>query len=150
MLPRDDIASAVEIQKRSYKLLCWIADAIDRGVITFSRVHGDMSAADAAFDWIEEHYQNLPESARPQPDQLRSFSNYFGSYVTTSFDLTRDPGKRLESSCGCYCELCSQLVDVSHLQPKKPSKRDKERAINECVSRIELLAKEEGLQIWDL
>jgi hypothetical protein len=147
MLPRDDIESAVQIQKRSYKLLRWVGDAIDRGVITFSRAHGDASAADAAFDWISEHYEDLPESARPLPDQLRPFSNYFGSYVTTSFDLVRDPRQRLASSCGCYCELCSHLVDASHLQAKKPSSRDKEKGIADCVSRIELLAKEEELPL---
>lgn len=147
MLPRDDIESAVQIQKRSYKLLRWVGDAIDRGFMTLSRRHGDASAADEAFDWISAHYEDLPESVRPEPDQLRPFSNYFGSYVTTSFDLVRDPGQRLASACNCYCELCAHLVDASHLQAKKPMKRDKERAIAGCVSRIEMLATEEGVQI---
>ncbi len=147
MLPRDQIESAVDIQKRCYKLLRWVGDAIDRGFITFSRAHDYASAADAAYDWIEEHYQNLPEDARPDHDQLRPYSNFFGSYVTTSFDLIPEPGVRLESSCGCYCELCSHLVNVSHLQAKKPSKSDKQRAKRKCVSRIEMLANEEGLSI---
>lgn len=147
MLPREDIATAVDIQKRSYKLLLWVGDAIDQGFITFSRAHEYASVADSAFDWIDEHYENIPIDARPHRDELRPFSNYFGSYITTSFDLIPDPGKRRIDPCGCGCELCSYLVDASHLQAKKPSKRDKNRATEKCVFRVEMLAQEEGLTL---
>ena len=56
-------------------------------------------------------------------------------------------GKRRIDPCGCHCELCSYLVDVSHLQAKKLSKRDKARATEKCVSRVEMLALEEGLPL---
>ena len=147
MLPRDQIQGAVEIQQKSYKLLRWIADAIDRGFITFSRAHEYSSAADAAYDWIQEHYRNLPNEARPTSDYLREFSNYFGSYVTTSFDLVEKPGVRLESRCGCFCELCAHLASASHLKPKKPGKRDKEKAREKRISRVMMLANEEKLPI---
>src|SRR5258706_3669473 len=103
MLQHDRIENAVEIQRRSYKLLLWLVDAIDRGFITFTRAHDYTNAADAAREWLDQHYDNLPEANRPQRNRLREFSNYFGSYVTTSFDLLDKPGARLESSCGCYC-----------------------------------------------
>jgi hypothetical protein len=147
MLPRDQIENAVEIQQKSYKLLLWLADAIDRGFITFTHAHEYSSAADTAYEWIEEHYHNLPEAGRPPRKRLREFSNYFGSYVTTSFDLLDKPGPRLESSCGCLCPLCAHLVNASHLRPKKLRKRDKDIAREQRTSRLIMLAEEEGVQI---
>ncbi len=147
MLPRDQIENAVEIQRKSYKLLLWLADAIDRGLITFTRAHDYANAADAAHEWIDEHYDNLPEAGRPQRNRLREFSNYFGSYVTTSFDLFDKPSTRLESRCGCFCPLCAHLVNASHLRPKKPRKRDKDMASEKRISRLIMLAEEEGMRI---
>jgi hypothetical protein len=147
MLPHDLIAEAVEVQRRSYQLLMWLGRAIDSGIITFTRTHSDADAADNAYEWIQEHYDLLPEEFRPPRDRLRPFSNYFGSYVTTSFDLTDRPGTRPESNCGCFCELCSHLVNASHLRPKKLGKRDKDGARQERVSRVILLAQEEGIPL---
>jgi hypothetical protein len=147
MLPRDKIECAVEIQQRSYRLLLWLGGALDRGWITFTRAHDSENAADAAYDWINEHYDRLPEASRPPRNRLREFSNFFGSYATTSFDLIEKPGTRLESRCGCYCSLCVHLVNASHLRPKKPGNRDKEAAREKRVSRLITLAAEEGLRI---
>lgn len=147
MLPRDQIETAVAIQEKCYKLLLWLGNAIDRGFITFEKSHDYASAADTAYEWITEHYLNLPESARPERELLKEFSNYFGSYVTTSFDLIEKPGTRQESRCGCYCSFCAHLVNISHLQPKKPAKRDKEKAREERISRVMMLAEEENLPI---
>ena len=126
MLPAQGIKTAVEIQQKSYRLLLWLADAIDRGIITFTHIHQYTGAADAAWEWFEEHYNNLPDAGRPERDRLREFSNYFGSYGTTSFDLVEQPGTRLETPCGCYCPFCTHLANTSHLRPKKPGKRDKD------------------------
>ena len=147
MLPRDERILAVDIQKRSYKLIQWLAEAMSRGFISVSRAHGYASAADAALDWISEHYGNLPREARPDREHLRLFSNYFGSYVTTSFDLLSEPGVRLESRCGCYCAFCSQVVNASHLKAKKPGNWDKKRAEEKCVARVRRLAAEAGLDL---
>jgi hypothetical protein len=147
MLPRDRITHAVEIQHKSYKLLLWLAQAIDRGAISFTRSHSDANAANNAYEWIEEHFDRFPDELRPPRDCLREFSYYFGSYVTTSFDLTDEPGTRLESNCGCFCDLCARLVNASHLRPKKLRKRDKEGARQERISRLILLAQEEGIQL---
>lgn len=147
MLPRDQIENAVEIQQKSYKLLLWLADAIDRGFITFTRAHEYSSAADTAYEWIQEHYHNLPEAGRPQRKRLREFSNYFGSYVTTSFDLVDKPGARLESRCGCFCSFCAHLANASHLRPKKLRKRDKNMAREQRISRLIMLAEEESIHI---
>jgi hypothetical protein len=147
MLPRDQIEDAVQIQQKSYQLLLWLADAIDRGFITFTRAHEYSSAADSAYEWITEHYHNLPEAARPPRARLRQFSNYFASYVTTSFDLVDKPATRLESRCGCYCSFCTHLVNASHLRPKKLRKRDKDTAREQRISRLILLAEEQGIRI---
>jgi hypothetical protein len=66
--------------------------------------------------------------------------------VTTSFDLIDQPSARLESHCGCFCELCTRLVNASHLRPKKLGKRDKVEARQERISRLILLAQEEGME----
>ena len=69
MLPRDQIENAVEIQRKSYKLLLSLVDAIDGGFITFTRTHEYANAADAAHEWIDEYHANLPEAG------LASFKN---------------------------------------------------------------------------
>lgn len=149
MLHREEIINAVEIQKRSYRLLRWLSDAIDQGFVSLGRAHEFASIGDVTFDWISEHYENLPVNSRPDPDQLRPFSNYFGSYVTSSFDLVEKPGQRLVSSCGCPCPFCSHLENLSHLRVKNLSKRDKKRAREKCEDRILQLAAEENLEITE-
>ncbi len=147
MLSRDEIIRAVSIQQRSYHLLRWLGDAIDRGFISFSRAHEYTTAAEAAFDWISEHYMNLPQKARPEQNEVRFFSNFFGSYVTTSFELLPEPEKRLLSSCGCDCGFCARLANASRLRVMKPTTREKDRAVRKCVARLEMLAVEEGLYL---
>lgn len=147
MLPRDQIEEAVDIQQRSYRLLRWMASAIDRGFIGFSRAHDYSTASDAARDWIREHFDNLPPDARPVPGRLQAFSNFFGSYVTTSFDLVEQPGRKLVSACGCYCPLCARLAQASHLRTKSLAKRDKVHAQRKCVDRVMMLAGEEQIPL---
>ena len=147
MLNRDEIIDAVEIQKRSYKLLRWLSDAIDREFITFTRAHEYTSAGDAAYAWLEEHFSNLHEDSRPERSRLREFANYFGSYVTSSFDLVENPGQRRNSLCGCCCPMCSHLENMSHLQVKILTKRDKLKAREKCAERISNLAVEENLEL---
>lgn len=147
MLPRDQIESAVEIQHKSYDLLLWLGSAIDSGLITFARSHRYANPADTTYEWFNEHYDYLPEAFRPERERLRPFCNYFGSYVTTSFDLVDRPGSRLESSCGCFCELCARLVNASHLRPKRLRQRDKDADKEKRISRVIRLAQEAGLPV---
>lgn len=144
---RKTIASAVAIQKQSYQLLRWLSNQIDSGLISTSIAHDDTAPTDAAHDWLTRHYLKLPDTLRPEPDQLRALSNYFGSYITTSFDLIQDPGTRLESLSDCYCAFCTRVIRASHLQPKKVTRRDKDIAAQHCIARIQQLATDAGFHI---
>lgn len=147
MLPSDKLTLAIEIHQRSYKLLRWVSDAIHKGFISVSRAHENGNVADNAFEWIEQHYFNLPPESRPDRSYLREFSNFFSTYVLTSFDLIQSPGNRLRSDCGCYCPWCSRIVSAPYFQPKKLTKRDHVRAGELIVDRMELLALEEDLPL---
>jgi hypothetical protein len=86
---------------------------------------------------------------RPDRRHLREFANFFGTYVTSSFDIVEQPGTRLDSRCGCYCRLCAHLVNAPHLRAKKLRKKDKERAGQLMVHRVAALAREEGIGVAD-
>jgi hypothetical protein len=94
---------------------------------------------------MQDHYGSFPLGMLPERRHLREFANFFGTYVTSSFDIVEQPGQRLESRCGCYCPLCSHLVNAPHLQPKKLRRKDKERAVQLMVNRVSDLASEEGI-----
>jgi hypothetical protein len=149
VLPRNELESAVEIHRLSYRLLKWLADAIDRGDIHVTRNHGSASPQDAAYAWIDEHATILPTKLRPEPARRRSLANYFASYITTSFDVVDQPRQILASECGCYCPICARLVNLSRVQPKKVTRHDKRHA-EECrIERVRKLAMEEGLAVSD-
>jgi hypothetical protein len=149
LLPADRLTLAIDIQAKSYQLLRWVADAVTRGFIPTMRAHQYATAGDAALAWIEEHYFNLPLTARPERPFLKEFANFFGTYVTSSFDIVDNPGTRLVSDCGCFCPLCRSIVQAPHLRPKAVTKRDKERAKNLMIYRVKALAKEEGMEAND-
>ena len=136
MLPVDELGPAIEIQSRSYRLLRWVADAVQTGFIPSTRAHSYANVADAAFDWMDQHYSNLPQDCRPEREELRPFANFFGTYITTSFDVIDQPGMQLKTPCGCYCQLCSHLVKAPHLRPKKLTKRDRTRARRLMIDRL--------------
>ncbi len=145
MLSPDRLTLAIDIHSRSYKLLRWVADAIGKGFIPVTRAHQYANSRDAALDWIEQHYWNFPAELRPDRLYLREFASFFATYVTSSFDVIERPGTRKVSSCGCYCPLCVQIVNAPFLQPKKLTKRDRERAIELMADRVTALAREEGI-----
>jgi hypothetical protein len=147
MLPADQLELALDIHARSYRLLKWVAEAVRKGFIPATRAHEYADAADSARDWLAEHRLNLPADARPDESHLIEFANYFATYVTTSFDIVEQPGKKLISSCGCYCPMCSHLVNAPHLQVKQPTHRDKQRARRLMADRLQQLAIEHSLHV---
>jgi hypothetical protein len=149
MLAADRLALAIDVHSRSYQLLRWVAEAVRRGFIPATRAHQYADAGDAAFAWMQDHYLNFPPGMRPDRRHLREFANFFGTYVTSSFDIIEQPGTRLDSRCGCYCRLCAHLVNAPHLRAKKPGRRDKERAGQLMVSRVGALAREEQIEATD-
>ena len=142
MLPADRLKLAISIHGKCYKLLRWVSDAIQRGFIPLNRAHEYTNMADASYAWFVEHYDNLPSELRPQREYLREFANYFSTYLATSFDLIENPGDRLISPCGCYCQYCSYLSQAPHLQAKKVLKKDKNRAVLLMEHRLQALARE--------
>jgi hypothetical protein len=147
MLPPDRLKLAIDIQARSYRLLKWVAEAVGKGFIPATRAHEYSDDADSACDWIQEHYANLPASARPQRSHLRPFANFFATYMSSSFDIVEQPGMRLVDPCGCGCRFCSTLVKAPHLQTKKLSKKIKQRARRLMADRVQQLALESGINL---
>lgn len=128
MFVREEIVCALDLHRRSYRLLKWLAGAIERGFIQFNRAHEYMDQNEAAKEWIESHLLNLPPNCRPELEQLGVFAQFFATYLTTSFDLVSSPAKRLTTACGCYCSFCAYAVSAPRLKTKKLYRRDKERA----------------------
>jgi hypothetical protein len=142
MLNRDELSKAIDLQRRSYNLLLWLRGAISKGVIRLDRAHDYMSETEAATEWIDRHYLNLPPDCRPEKDQLASFARFFATYLTTSFDVVKQPGQQLTSSCGCYCSHCAYLAAASHLKTKKLLPRDKQRARKMKIAALQQLSME--------
>jgi hypothetical protein len=129
MFDRAVLEQAVDLQRRSYELLKWMADAVRRGFIRFDTAHAYATLPQAALAWIERHFQDLPRAAQPTREELRPFSNLFSTYLEASFELVRDPGKKLHSPRNhCFCPWCSWLVDAPNLRTRKLTGQDRKRA----------------------
>jgi len=131
---------AIELQQRSYKLLHWMTEAIDRGFISFGAAHDFASLPAATHVWLDRHYAVLPMAARPLREDLRAFSNLFATYLTSSFELRRDPGVRRLSEDECACSACTWLVAIPRLQPKTLRPVDRRRGHALQVRAIKELA----------
>lgn len=126
--PNEIVERALSLQAQSYQFLLWMAD-LERNAVSDAADHEPSQLQDASFDWIEKNYEAIPNHARPSRDDLRAFSNLFATYLESSFDLIESPGQRLYSEdAHCFCPLCSWLVDIPNLQPKKLTPFDKRRA----------------------
>ena len=143
MLDREELLQAVDLHQRSYNLLLWLSTAISRGFVQFDRAHDYMDEAEAAADWIEGHFLNLPPNCRPeQHEQLKPFAQFFSTYLITSFDLVKQPGQQLATDCGCYCSICTYLMTAPHLKTKKLFRRDRERAKKLKIMAVQQLSRE--------
>ena len=129
MLTRDQVEHAVHLQECGYQLLRWLENALVEGFISPEAAGAYATSEDAAYAWLDKHYLNLPEKARPERSDLRAFSNFFSTYLDNTFDLDAEPGERLYSPQGhCFCSICSWMVRKPHLTPKKVSTSDKKVA----------------------
>jgi hypothetical protein len=150
LLSETALTEAIDLQRRTYGLLRWVDQAIEREFVNFDAAHHYLSAAQAAAAWIRSHYDNIPPRFRPEAregESLIHFANVFASYLLTSFDIVAEPGQRLVSPCGCFCPLCAHLVAASHLRPKKLDGADKHRARTAMKRQLMLLAREAGARI---
>ena len=148
MFASDEVTRAVDLQGRSYNLLRWVASALGKGFISFNAAHAYASASLAAEAWIQEHYLNIPDGAKPSQADLKDFSGLFCTYLENSFELVRNPGKRLRSpDAHCFCKICSWLVDAPHLKTKTPTAADKKRARKMTLNVIGRLAAENSVTL---
>lgn len=132
MFDRDEIALAVELHRKAYGLLKWIADAVRRGELTFGRAHEYATASESFRDWLFTYTRQVPGRWRPRMNAAREvdmFANLFASYLLTSFELIEEPGLRITTTDACCtCALCLRLVAASHLRLRRISVHERKRA----------------------
>jgi hypothetical protein len=150
LLAREKVEHALELQARGYALLRWLEKAFADGFITPEAAHVHVTVEASAYAWITKHYLNLPDAARPAPEDLATFSKLFSTYLQSTFDLATQPSQRLYSpDAHCFCPSCSWMVRVPHLRPKKLSAADKVTAERMKLGAIRGLALRAALPISD-
>ena len=150
MLSRDQIEHAVRLQACGYQLLRWLEKALVDGFIRPDAAGEYATSEEAAHAWLDKHYQNLPDRARPERADLRAFSNLFSTYLDTTFDLEVEPGMQLYSpDAHCFCSMCSWMVRRPHLTPKKVGPRDKKVAERMKRNFLHRLATYHGVSVSD-
>lgn len=146
MFKKQEIEKAVRIHKLGYRFLMYITDKIDKRKFTFSRVHKNESSSDVIFNWVSDYYDYLPNSILPEKNELKEFSNYFASYLTVSFELNETP-ERISNSSGCYCDVCLQFQNLSHLKSISPRNMDREIAKQKRIEIIKELAQSKKINL---
>jgi len=150
MLDQSEMRRLVDMQRRSYLLLKWMAKAVSEGFINFKTAHDYSTLPEAAEGWILGHYLNIPENARPPREDLPAFCDFFSTYLTNSLDLISNPGKQLYSpDAHCFCPMCSWLVDAPNLKTKKVQSTEKRRAQKMRVNALLDMAAEHGLDVGE-
>jgi hypothetical protein len=148
MLFRDQVEHAVRLQACGYHLLRWLEKALVDGFISPEAAGTYATSEDAAHAWLDRHYLNLPDKARPERAHLRSFSNLFSTYLDSTFDLDAQPGERLYSpDAHCFCPICSWMVRKPHLRPKKVGAGDKKVAERMKRAFLLRLAASQGVSV---
>lgn len=126
MLVREQVEEAVELQRKGYRLLRWLDQAVPTGLIVPEAFHLDMTLEQSTQRWIERCYEQLPDDVRPSRERVVAFSNLFATYLWNTFDWDAAPGERLYSrDAHCFCPMCSWMVQAPSLSPKKVGAADK-------------------------
>lgn len=148
MLIRDEVEKAVRLQACAYQILKWLEKALGDGFISPEAAGSYATSEDAAYSWLDKHYLNLPNGARPERSDLRAFSNFFSTYLDCSFELDAKPAKYLYSpDAHCFCPICSWMVQKPHLRPKKVSGSDKKVAERMKRTFLLRLAEARGISV---
>src|SRR5690606_16734535 len=149
MIDRDDIAVCVDIAQRSYRALQWLNEMLGRGILPVDGVHDDLTPQETARRWVRRFHPQFPKDAQPPESELDRFANYFATYLLTSFDLVEGATQERPGECGCWCRWCRRIVDTPNLQPAKPGRRDKDRAMHLMRNAVDELASECGASAAD-
>lgn len=150
LLEPREIERAVDLQRRAYRLLGWMEGAMEKGFIAPHTAHVYASLAASALAWMDEHYLNLPADGRPEREDLPAFANLFATYLDSTFDLEANPGQRLYSpQAHCFCPMCSWMVRVPHLRPKRIGRAERRRARGLERDALRALADRLGARVPD-
>lgn len=145
MLQHQDIAIAVDLQARSYALLRWLAQAVQRGFIGFDAAHSYARDPTAAAAWAQRHLEELPPQARPPQTDTAGFFRLFAGYLDNGHALVREPGSRLYSpDAHCFCGMCSWFINGPSLRARPPAPGDQRRADRQMRASLDELALECG------
>ena len=142
MLDRTTLDRILPLHRASYDLLRWVSKSLDSGGLSFTTVHRDMGAGDAAADWLTRNYGSLPPACRPALADVRPFGFLLASYLQTSFELPRRPMPYPVPSCCCEC--CGYLASGRRLVVRSPSTRDVGQAHRLKAIWLKELARESG------
>ena len=107
------LAIALATRDRSYNLLMWISNAIDKGLILPSRAAHHSGGPEAATEWLRANYKIIPEDLRPSENAIDEFAAFFSTYLTSSFDVIQKPGTKGTGPIpqfACTCDLCVPLA----------------------------------------
>lgn len=63
-----ELSEAVELQRKSYGLLLWMAERIRQGTFAFHATRHYGTAMEAAREWLRTHAAEIPPSLRPDLD----------------------------------------------------------------------------------
>lgn len=143
-----ELKIAVELHQRAHGLLQWLEHPVRKGMIRLETVHDSISTVEAARQWVEGNYFDLPTKLRPrylEDPELEYFSNLLASYLTVSFDLVKKPKSRLTLDRDCEFDSC--MISLSHVQPKKLRRGDKERAQKRIREYLDRLAGNQEIAI---
>ncbi len=72
MFVLNELERVVNLQQKSYALLKWINEGLQRGVLDFKYIHGAMDAGSAAKEWIGRHFENIPTDIRPNKEHRKT------------------------------------------------------------------------------
>lgn len=126
MFDKEKLAHAVDLQAKAYALLLWVSASLDKGGVSFGAMHQYAAVTDAAQEWIERHYDNIPQRAKPMLEDLPTFCKMFTTFLQNSFELIENPGQRLFlTGAHCFCPMCSWLVNAPRLKTKQLSGEEK-------------------------
>lgn len=150
MLPEPALRHAIDLQRRSYRLFRWMADAVTRGFIQFDTGHDYATLPDAAEAWVTRHFADLPPDARPAIEDIVAFAAVFTTYLRNSFELIRSPEKHTNApSHGCPCPVCRWGREPSNLRTRRVRSSDRRRARVLREGAVLRVAADEGIILAD-
>lgn len=141
MFDPKEIETAFGLHERSYRLLLWLNAALRRSAVRYDEMHGVLSSAEAAREWLTAQDKSLPADLRPKEAERAAFASHFVSFIQTSFEVV---DQMLVPSCpGCTC--CGfKKIGRRHLKARSLGPRAKETARELKRIYLESLAKAQG------